>query len=258
MLVQLLPVDNRRSKLTEGEWLGEGSYGQVYEGSYFNMAVAIKRLFNSRMGDEPMRRMRREAAMLFDINHPNLVKLMGLSIGDGDLVLVMELVPGGSLRDLLSNASRKLSWKDKVALLRDGATGIAFLHSVGIVHRDIKSSNLLMDADGNVKVADFGFATAKQQNVTMTRCGTPAWTAPEVLMPPNHRSVDGDDGKEEGGGRKARSQRRPTSTRSGSSCGRSSPARSPTRTRAWSTRSGASSTVAVRRSLPTALLNSKS
>ena len=129
-----------------------------------------------------MRRMRKEAAILSGIDHPRVVKLLGLSVADGKLMLVMELVPRGSLRALLSG-NAVLKWSKRLAMLRDAAVGLAFLHSKGIVHRDIKSSNLLVDDHLSVKVGDFGFATAKQDNGTMTRCGTPSWTAPEVLAP---------------------------------------------------------------------------
>lgn len=165
------------------ESIGEGNYGQVWEATYQGRLVAVKRLFASRLDDEATRRMRKEAAILFDLQHPNIVKLIGLSIWDGNLALVMELVPGSNLRKTLSGG-RKLGWTERIRLLRDAALGIDYLHSRDVIHRDIKSSNLLVDSENNsVKVADFGFATIKHENATMTRCGTPAWTAPEVLDP---------------------------------------------------------------------------
>jgi len=166
------------------ETLGEGSYGRVNRGTYKGSLVAVKRLFNSRLDDEGMGRMRREAAILSRLRHPNVVRLIGLSIAEGNLLLVMELAPRGSLCAILANyGSIKLAWTRKLALVRDAAAGVHFLHQNGIIHRDIKSSNLLVDDDWRVKVGDFGFATAKQDNCTLTRCGTPAWTAPEILSP---------------------------------------------------------------------------
>jgi serine/threonine protein kinase len=68
-------------------------------------------------------------------------------------------------------------------MLRAARRGVHYLHTLEpcIVHRDLKPSNLLVDESWNVKVADFGFARIKEDNATMTRCGTPAWTAPEVI-----------------------------------------------------------------------------
>jgi serine/threonine protein kinase len=99
------------------------------------------------------------------------------------LCILTEYVKQGSLKDLLINPSVKMPWKQRLSMLRSAALGINYLHSLEpvIVHRDIKPSNLLVDENWNVKVADFGFARIKEENATMTRCGTPCWTAPEVI-----------------------------------------------------------------------------
>jgi len=171
------------TKLPLGACIGRGNFGQVFRATWLGSDVAVKRLANSKLGEEGMRRMRKEAAILSDMNHTNVVKLVGLSItgGGGVPMLVMEFVDGDNLRTRLSDKRRPLSWKQRYAMLAGAAHGIAYLHQRGIIHRDIKSSNLLVDSDGNVKVGDFGFATVKVDNGTMTRCGTPCWTAPEVI-----------------------------------------------------------------------------
>jgi tRNA A-37 threonylcarbamoyl transferase component Bud32 len=171
-----------RDKITMGAKIGEGNFGRVVAGTYYGSPVAVKQLYKSRLDDSAMIKMRKEAAILSNMDHPHVVKLIGLSVGgsgsggDGTLMLVMEQVARGDLRRLLSDASVKLTWQRKVAMLRDAALGLAFLHSQGIIHRDIKSSNLLVEKSLAVKVGDFGFATAKQDNGTQTRCGTPSWT----------------------------------------------------------------------------------
>jgi hypothetical protein len=192
--------------LTIEEVIGEGNYGCVSKAFFCpgrnssasvklsvssgSAQVAVKRLYRNRLDDESMLKLRKEAAILSQIDHPNVVRLIGLSIADDRLMLVTELVPCGSLRSLLSNNHMVLSWPKRLTFLRDAALGIAHLHSVGIIHRDIKSSNLLVDSDGHVKVGDFGFATAKADNGTLTRCGTPSWTAPEILIPPSAVNVE--------------------------------------------------------------------
>ncbi|ELR16256.1 serine/threonine protein kinase [Acanthamoeba castellanii str. Neff] len=99
------------------------------------------------------------------------------------MCIVTEFVSTGSLAEILPDTSIKLEWKRRLKMLRSAAVGINYLHSLQpcIVHRDLKPSNLLVDENWNVKVADFGFARIKQDNVTMTRCGTPCWTAPEII-----------------------------------------------------------------------------
>jgi serine/threonine protein kinase len=99
------------------------------------------------------------------------------------MCILTEFVATGSLAEILPDTSIKLAWKQRLKMLRSAALGINYLHSLQpcIVHRDLKPSNLLVDENWNVKVADFGLARIKQDNVTMTRCGTPCWTAPEII-----------------------------------------------------------------------------
>jgi serine/threonine protein kinase len=122
-------------------------------------------------------------AFLSELHHPNIVLFIGACVKKPNLCIVTEFMKQGSLRDILANNTIKLAWKQKLRMLRSAALGINYLHSLHpvIVHRDLKPSNLLVDENWNVKVADFGFARIKEENATMTRCGTPCWTAPEII-----------------------------------------------------------------------------
>jgi serine/threonine protein kinase len=118
-----------------------------------------------------------------------------------NLCIVTEHVKQGSLRDVLSNPAIALSWPQRLMLLRSAALGVHYLHTLDphrpILHRHLKSSNLLVvdDRCDNVKVSGFGFARMKQESEAMTgRCGSPCWTAPEVLLGQGRHCIDDGDG----------------------------------------------------------------
>ncbi|ALD61916.1 Ser/Thr kinase [Mollivirus sibericum] len=175
-----------------GRELGQGSYGVVSEGKWKGVGVAVKRFIKQKLDEKRVLEFRAEMAILAELRHPNVVLFFGACIQRPNLCIVTELIPGGNLDDLLANGAVKLTWKDKLGLMHSTALGIAYLHSLrpAIVHRDIKPSNLLVDvnAEGQrtIKVADFGFAHIKEENVTMTRAGTPCWMAPEIMRNEKH------------------------------------------------------------------------
>jgi serine/threonine protein kinase/ABC-type phosphate transport system substrate-binding protein len=162
--------------------IGHGSYGTVFKGVWKGTDVAVKRLARQRMDEEGRLRLRAEAGIMAGLNHPNVVTFVGARTA-GDLCIVTELVPGGHLGHLLADRQASLPWPRRMALLLSAARGLAYLHGLErpIVHRDVKPSNLLLANECTIKIADFGFARVKEDNATMTRCGTPCWTAPEIL-----------------------------------------------------------------------------
>lgn len=185
--------------------VGEGGMGVVYRGwLYYNPAgrfantpphpIAVKVLHPLLQGKARARKMfQREATALSRLSHPNIVHFFGLSDFEGQLALVMELVHGESLSDLLQRVSRDSrrgplpalplaqAWHYFAQLL--GA--LAALHALGILHRDIKSSNLLVRGDGVVKLTDFGIAQVPAEEVKHTggmAPGTGAYMAPEQVL----------------------------------------------------------------------------
>ncbi len=167
------------NEITIYESIGVGNHGSVFRGKWKGMEVAIKKISKQKMGEKAMLDFLSEACMLSELRHPNVITFIGACYPP-NLCLVTEYVKQGSLQNIISDKKR-MDWASKLKLLRGIAAGIRYLHAKNIVHRDIKPSNLLVENDWNIKLADFGFARIKEDNVTMTRCGTPSWTAPEII-----------------------------------------------------------------------------
>jgi len=166
------------NEIALGKQVGLGSYGVVYRGKWKGVEVAVKRLIKQKLEERRMLEFRAEMAFLAELHHPNIVLFVGACLKRPNLCIVTEFVKNGSLRNLVSESSTKIAWRQKLKLLQSAALGVHYLHSLHpvIIHRDLKPSNLLVDENMNVKVADFGFARIKEENATMTRCGTPCWT----------------------------------------------------------------------------------
>ncbi|CAG9461630.1 unnamed protein product [Pedinophyceae sp. YPF-701] len=126
---------------------------------------------------------RREVATMSALPpHPNVLRLIGACTAPPRLALVLEHCPRGSLFGLLHSPSVQLTWSRVVGFLQGAARGMAHLHAHKILHRDLKSANLLVDEHWRVKVADFGLSRVVARNQVMTGgLGTFEWMAPEVL-----------------------------------------------------------------------------
>ncbi|KAL6011478.1 hypothetical protein ACLOJK_001926 [Asimina triloba] len=140
--------------------LGQGGSGSVYKGVLADgRTVAVKRLFfNTRQWVDEFFN---EINLISGIHHPNLVQLLGCSIEGPESLLVYEYVPNKSLDQILFNKRRMqtLSWQDRLGIIVGTAKGLAYLHEGSgnrIIHRDIKSSNILLDENLQAKIADFG------------------------------------------------------------------------------------------------------
>ncbi|TDG41629.1 hypothetical protein AWZ03_011955 [Drosophila navojoa] len=161
-----------------GAILGKGTFGEVYKGKYSGRDVAIKKIEMDMVNKKDVDR------ELFYLNmvkgHALFVELYGLIIEATAIHLVMEYVAGGSLEHFLHNTKEELMYSQAINLLRQAAEALACLHSLKIIHRDVKSQNMLVDAERrNLKICDFGFARAVRSNMTKGK-GTPVYMAPEL------------------------------------------------------------------------------
>lgn len=175
--------------------LGEGGFGKVYSGTLLDgRSVAVKKLEgNGQQGD---REFFAEVATLCRARHRNILNLVGVCIEDGNRVCVFELMDSGSVQSLLESGDLHFTWKARLKVGLGVARGLACLHESidpPIVHRDLKTENILMDNDGEPRISDFGLCTLAhhearnvhlRRNVTMNVGiirGTFGYLAPEVI-----------------------------------------------------------------------------
>ncbi|KAI4335074.1 hypothetical protein L6164_013755 [Bauhinia variegata] len=167
--------------------IGEGGYGVVYRGELINGSpVAIKKLLNN-LG-QAEKEFRVEVEAIGHVRHKNLVRLLGFCIEGTHRLLVYEYVNNGNLEQWLHGAMRQygyLTWDARMKVLLGTAKGLAYLHEAiepKVVHRDIKSSNILIDDDFNAKISDFGLAKllgSGKSHITTRVMGTFGYVAPE-------------------------------------------------------------------------------
>ncbi|XP_070008837.1 serine/threonine-protein kinase-like protein CCR1 [Nicotiana sylvestris] len=149
--------------------LGRGSYGFVYKAVLADgRQVAVKRANAATIIHTNSREFEMELEILCSVRHSSIVNLLGYCAEMGEQILVYELMPHGTLHDHLHGGLSPLSWNLRLKIAMQAAKGLEYLHkevSPPIVHRDVKSSNILLDADWGARIADFGLLTPNEKDL---------------------------------------------------------------------------------------------
>jgi len=168
-----------------GNRIGKGSYGEVYHAKWRGIDVAVKKLpFHLLENKEFRKDFNQEAMIMASLRHPNVIQFLGSCMIENDICILTEYMARGSLHRLLHEETFPIDFSLIKKFAKDAASGIFYLHksTPAILHRDLKSHNLLVDETFKVKISDFGLSKiVEKMNSTMTSCGTAAWAAPEIL-----------------------------------------------------------------------------
>ncbi|KAL1220875.1 Cysteine-rich receptor-like protein kinase 4 [Cardamine amara subsp. amara] len=183
-------IESATDKFSESNKLGQGGFGQVYKGTFPNgVQVAVKRL--SKTSGQGEKEFKNEVIVVAKLQHRNLVRLLGFCLERDEKILVYEFVPNKSLDYFLfdSKIQSQLDWTRRCKIIGGIARGILYLHQdsrLTIIHRDLKAGNILLDADMNPKVADFGmariFGMDQTEANTSIVVGTYGYMSPEYAM----------------------------------------------------------------------------
>lgn len=183
-------MDNLIGKKLDGRYLiesliGVGGMANVYKGRDVRTGnqIAVKVLKEEFLDNEELvRRFKNESKAISILNHPNIVKVYDVSVTDQLQYIVMEYIDGITLKEYLKQRNGALTWKEVVHFATQVLSALDHAHSKGIVHRDVKPQNIMLQADGSIKMMDFGiarFSRAQSQTVIDKAIGSVHYISPE-------------------------------------------------------------------------------
>ncbi|KAM0900252.1 hypothetical protein ACQ4PT_020730 [Festuca glaucescens] len=188
-LISLSLLQDATNNFDENNILGDGGFGIVYKGLLSGQEVAVKRM--SKDSNQGLQELKNELVLVAKLHHKNLVRLVGFSLEAGERLLVYEYMQNKSLDTILFDPEekRRLDWTTRYMIIEGVARGLQYLHEDSqkkIVHRDLKASNVLLDAEMSPKIGDFGlarlFAQDQTREVTNRVVGTFGYMSPEYVM----------------------------------------------------------------------------
>ncbi|XP_072524533.1 LIM domain kinase 1a isoform X1 [Salminus brasiliensis] len=189
----------RPSDLIHGEVLGKGCFGQAIKVTHRETGEVMVMKELIRFDDETQRTFLKEVKVMRCLDHPNVLKFIGVLYKDKRLNFIAEYIKGGTLRDIIKKMDSNYPWIQRVSFAKDIASGMAYLHSMNIIHRDLNSHNCLVGENNSVVVADFGLSRLMVEDKNQdklgkiqgmkkpdrrkryTVVGNPYWMAPEMI-----------------------------------------------------------------------------
>ncbi|OWZ24129.1 TKL protein kinase [Phytophthora megakarya] len=166
--------------------ISKGAHGEVWLGEYAGQQVAIKRLFQGKQHKaEDVELFAKEIELSASLDHPNIVGFVGVAWNTlNNLVMILEYFPSGDLQEYLAKNADLLSWnRDKIDIAVGTARALGYIHSRSppLIHRDLKSKNILLTRQLEPKLIDFGVSRDREEFSMTAGVGTPYWTAPEIM-----------------------------------------------------------------------------